>query len=162
MRKTVDFIELSFSLIRKKLVEYLTSLDKDTLYYSPEPGIHSPIRLFLHVIQVEEFWLKSTLIGEKFEFGMAVDWKDTSVRLDIDEVLKYAKDVRRRFNDYLEGLSDEDLENSVSMHESGTKEPVSWVLYNILEHECMHAGQIRMIVALAGKELPTGPLLFEK
>ena len=162
MRHAVDFIEGAFNRIRRKLIDDLNMLTSDELNYLACKGLHSPIRLFLHVVQVEEFWLKSTLLAEPFELGIALDWKDPEIRLDLEHVLTYAREVRRRFMDYLESLTDEDLENGVAMQDEGRKEQVAWVLYSILEHECIHAGQIRLIAKLLGKELPQGPLLFSK
>lgn len=162
MRKALTFIENGFERIRKRLLEDLHLLTTDELNFVAGPGLHSPIRLFLHVIQVEEFWLKSTLLAEPFELGITVDWKDPTIKLELEPVIEYALDVRERFMDYLQSLSDEDLENRVELEDTGQKEQVGWVLYHILEHECIHAGQIRMIAKFAGKELPFGPLLFNR
>jgi uncharacterized damage-inducible protein DinB len=162
MRKALTFIEGGFERIRKRLLEDLCLLSVDELNFVASPGLHSPIRLFLHVIQVEEFWLKSTLLAEPFELGIAVDWKDPSIDLVLEPLIKYSIEVRERFMDYLQSLTDEDLENRVEMEDTGKKEQVGWVLYHILEHECIHAGQVRMIAKFAGKELPFGPLLFNR
>jgi uncharacterized damage-inducible protein DinB len=162
MRKAVDFIEGAFERIRRKLLDDLGALTNDELNFIACKGLHSPLRLFLHVVQVEEFWLKSTLLAEPFDLGIALDWKDPEIRLDLDSVKEYACEVRRRFLDYLESLTDEDLENGVAMQDNVRKEQVEWVLYQILEHECIHAGQIRMIAKVLGKDLPLGPLLFNK
>ncbi len=162
MRKAVQFIQDGFERIRAKLLSDLAQMSEKELNYVPNGGIHSPIRLFLHVVQVEEFWLRSTLIGEKFELGIAVDYRDASAKLELDDVKCYAHEVRERFIDYLEGISDEDLDTALPMGEKGKKEPIGWILYHILEHEALHEGQIRLIAELSGRELPVGPLLFAK
>ena len=162
MRKALTFIEGGFDRIRKRLLDDLNFLSVEELNFVASPGLHSPLRLFLHVIQVEEFWLKSTLLAEPFELGISVDWKDPSIDLSLESLIAYSNDVRKRFMDYLNGLSDEDLENRIELEDTGIKEQVGWVLYRILEHECIHAGQIRMIAKLNGRELPFGPLLFNR
>ena len=162
MRKAVQFIQDGFERIRSKLLADLSNLSSEELNFVPKNGIHSPLRLFLHVVQVEEFWLRSTLIGERFELGIAVDYREPSASVTLDDVKRYAHEVRERLIDYLEGINDEDLDTALPMGEKGKKEPIGWILYHILEHEALHEGQIRLIAELAGRELPVGPLLFAK
>ncbi len=162
MRKALTFIEGGFDRIRKRLLMDLRLLSTEELNFVAATGLHSPIRLFLHLVQVEEFWLKSTLLAEPCEPGIAIDWRDPTIDLDLESVINYSIKVRSCFFDYLESLTDEDLENMVEMEETGKKEQIGWVIYHILEHECIHAGQIRLIAKLVGKELPFGPLLFNR
>lgn len=162
MRKAVQFIQDSFERIRSKLLADLAQMTKEELNFTPKGGMHSPLQLFLHVVQVEEFWLRSTLIGEQFELGIAIDYRTPDAGISLDEVKCYAHEVRERFIDYLEGINDEDLETALPMGDKGKKEPIGWILYHILEHEALHEGQIRYIAELSGKELPVGPLLFAR
>lgn len=151
MRKTVDFIQEGFATVRRRLLTDLNVLSEEELHFVPEGGLYSPLDSLQHIAQAEEFWLIDTLIGEEGAVAENREVDATARRATLSEIKEMAALVRRRFNDYLEGLTDEDLVNEVCLKYTGEKVKVARVLYDLLEHECMYAGQIVLIVRMCGK-----------
>ena len=151
MRKTVDFIQEGFATVRKRLLTDLEVLSDEELHFIPDGGKYSPLDSLQHIAQAEEYWLIDTLIGEEGAVAENREVDATARKATLSEIKEMAALVRRHFNDYLEGLTDEDLLNEVCLKHSGEKVKIARVLYDLLEHECMYAGQILLIVRMCGK-----------
>lgn len=61
--------------------------------------------------------------------------------------------VHARVQDHVEPLADADLERVIELP-WGSKVPLWWVFWHLLEHEIHHRGEIYLMLGLLGMEAP--------
>lgn len=145
---------------RQRTLEYIAGLSKDTMSWIPGERCECIGTLILHIAAVERSW-----IGEDIERREMESWWEIAfpIRLGIPQVKGYSMDyylgiletTRQETREALKKLSDSDLTRMITPLESESDEEkeysIEWILFHLIEHEALHAGQISLLKRLAPK-----------
>lgn len=137
---------------RADLLAILSDLTHEELHARITPSAHSVAEYLWHIANVSLWWTKSVVLGEpiseeeKARFGLTRPGEilkaPAEKRLDefldlLAETMALVESVYRHMPDDVFTTADRPLgEESVSPE---------WVLYNLLDHEANHRGQIAMM-----------------
>jgi uncharacterized damage-inducible protein DinB len=153
--------------IRKVTLKGVSGLTKEQLFAEPIPG-EFPIGAYLmHLAEVDLFWL-NVLNGIEIDAELkkrsyADKWFDAGDTYDppkelieIDEYLDTLAKCRSKVIEYINSISDDELEKKVYMRWTHNGEEKSkeftpkWILYHLIEHEAHTRGQMFMLIRMAG------------
>lgn len=137
--------------VRLGLKAAVEDLTEEDLTWSPPNGAMSIHRQLRHIITVEEMWVQAVLRGGSFtpRTHQLLPTK-AAILEDMDR-------VHARTLEYLEDLSPAELQRTVEVKQGpleGRRRRVGDILYNLVDHECHHRGQIVLIRRLMGKPCP--------
>ena len=134
---------------RQLLLDAAEKMDSDS-FVRRRPGIFSVRDLLAHLMDAEDFWIGSVVLGEKrlkFDPERYPDIKTLRAEWDT---------IRRRTRKLFANLSEEKLREtrSVRLDEDVTLE-LPRILWRFLTHEIHHVGQACMLIHEQGFEPPT-------
>lgn len=134
--------------VRQGLKVAVEDLTEEDLGWQPPNGAMNIHRLLRHLITVEEFFVQAVLQGGGFT-PRTYELLPTKQAI-LDDMDR----VHGRTLAYLDGLSPADLQRTVEVTHgplAGKRRRVGDILYNVIDHECHHRGQIVLIRRLMGK-----------
>jgi uncharacterized damage-inducible protein DinB len=166
-RLQIDLIQYMLEDIRKVTLKGVSGLTKVQLFAEPAPG-EAPIGAYLmHLGECDLGWLE-TLTGHDQDaelkkrsyyncwFDSGENCKPPTEIIEIEEYLDTMAKCREKVLEYINSISDGDLEKPVYrkwMHngEEKSKEfTPKWILYHLIEHEAHTRGQLFMLIRMAG------------
>jgi uncharacterized damage-inducible protein DinB len=166
-RKNIDLLIYELEDIRRVLIKGVEHLTKEQLFTTPVPG-EFPIGSYLmHFAEVDLSWLE-ILSGGTVEISDEIkrrsyynSWFDAwgedigeppTEALDIRTYLEVMAETRKMVIDYLNTMTDDDLETEVSRKWTGGEKKFTkkWIIYHLIEHEAHHRGQMFMLIRMAG------------
>jgi len=153
--------------IRKVTLKGVSGLSKEQLFAEPVPG-EAPIGAYMmHLAECDLGWLE-TLTGKEQDAELKKRsyydvWFDTGKNYDppkniieIEEYLDTMAKCREKLTEYIDSITDDDLETKVYRRWTHNGEEKSkeftpkWILYHLIEHEAHTRGQMFMLIRMAG------------
>lgn len=138
----------NYFVVRAQMVELLKKLSPQQYEWTP-PNHKSSIRSILtHVAIVEHFFMECVHRGK----AVKLDYSKFLEAGTLDEFLPLLEDEHRRFTAYLNEQEIDDWDRV--FYEVGPDEKVSkrWLVWNLVEHQARHRGQILMLMRMQGVE----------
>jgi uncharacterized damage-inducible protein DinB len=151
MSERLDCIRKLFRHVdncRDKLLRAAERLEKET-FLSRRSGMSSIRDLLVHLMDTEDYWVGSVIMGERRRKFSPEKYEDAaSIRRDWDG-------LRDRTKNYVWALSEESLSETrtVELEQERTLE-IETVLWQVTTHELHHNGQICLLMRQAGHEPP--------
>lgn len=149
----VNRIVFALNQIREELVERLRSMDQGEFEWVPRPGMKSAKDQIREVVHMEIVCIGHAKTGETPDWETAVEWTGD----DVESHIAVLEKVRGETLEYLQDLSDEDLDKHVELPEKwkpwwetdsiAIEEFARWVA----RHEYYHIGQITTHLWTLGK-----------
>ncbi len=135
--------------VRHGLIEALDKLNDEQLGFVPRDGLWSLGQVACHIADAEDGWFRHVATGELDEWPQfeAEDYPT------VEAVKKLLTEVHHRTEAYLATLDDADLEQIIPAP-WGSKFPLRWIIWHVLEHEISHRGEIYLMLGLMGMEAP--------
>ncbi|KPJ61260.1 MAG: hypothetical protein AMJ46_02895 [Latescibacteria bacterium DG_63] len=133
---------------RKKLLRAAKSIDKES-FLSRRKGLSSIRDLQVHLMDTEDYWVGSVIMGERRRKFSPEKYEDAaSLEQDWNS-------IRQRTRDFLSALSEQVLSDkrTVEWDRKLTFE-VDEVLWQLLTHELHHNGQICLLMRETGHQAP--------
>ena len=136
--------------LRERLLEIISGLDNDILDFTPdENNIETIGTLLLHIAAVECTWIFEDISGLNMNFKK---WKHAfPLRKSIN--LPQLKGKSKSF--YLNRLNEvrtERIDRSKDISDfdqliisENNRYSIEWILFNLIEHESIHIGQISLL-----------------
>lgn len=145
--------------LREVTLNGVQHLSKEQLFQVPIEG-EFPIGAYLmHLAECDIHWLEeisgvkqSDELKKKSYFDVWYDCKKPeppTQPLEYQEYLDVITETRKNFMNYLDTISDDDLE-LVARKVKDWDITKKWIVYHILEHEAHHRGQMFMLIRKAG------------
>jgi hypothetical protein len=148
----------------------LSDVTNEIAEFTP-PGIANTIAsTYAHIIMIEDFFAHNLLQNKKSLYES--DWKDktginetppmdpknsfpewiTNQKIDIEQMNKYAAAVFKASEEYIKSLSEEDLQNQISLDIFGMgPRPVTFLIGSIMINNLnTHTGEISAIKGIQG------------
>lgn len=165
--KNTELLIYMLEDIRKVTLKGVSGLTKEQLFAESIPGEAQIGAYLMHLAEVDLFWL-SIMDGKEIDAELkkrsyADVWFDSAENsappaeiIEIDEYLETMSKCRAKVYEYIDSISDEDLETKVYMRWSHNGEEKSkeftpkWILYHLIEHEAHTRGQMFMLIRMAG------------
>jgi len=136
-----------WGIMRKSLIHMVDRFKEEELAFQPFENSWSVRKIFLHVAESEEFWLRSVLLNETsgdIEYDLTEFPDRASIKRKLDEV--HARSLA-----YLKSLDEIRLQKPIST-EWGENLTPSQVLWHVIEHECHHHGELSLCLGLLGRK----------
>jgi uncharacterized damage-inducible protein DinB len=135
--------------VRRGLIEALDKLSDEQLEFVPRAGLWSLGKVVRHIADAEDGWFRYVTTHELDEWPQFPDEDYPTV----ESVKKLLNEVHHRTEAYLATLDDTDLEQSI-LAPWGSRFPLRWIIWHVLEHEISHRGEIYLMLGLMGMEAP--------
>lgn len=136
--------------IRQGLYAALDRITDKQLNFTPAEGLWSLGTIALHIAACENGWFSHVITRD------ASKWPEDFVLKDyptVSAVKGLLSQVHARTQDYLASISRDELERTIDAP-WGSKFPVSFAIWHIIEHEIHHRGEIYLMLGLMGMEAP--------
>ena len=134
---------------RDLLYTALDRLTDEQMSFAPSPSQWSLGTLFRHIAEAEAGWMSQPLTGEARKWEAFTE-EAYPTREAIKELLMR---VHNKTLVYLETLDVQEMDRiTFPLYDKLT--PVSWFIWQVLDHEIHHRGQIFMLMRTAGAEPP--------
>jgi len=136
---------------RRQVLERMRRLPSRTLRRQPQPRMHSPLWLIVHLAEVERHYL-GLLSGEPYRgesLTLPASKPEPQQWPPTRELLRFVADMRQRWTEAVERLSDEQLARSYGPQPWLTG---AWIVAHVFEHESYHMGQLRWALRFAESE----------
>ncbi|MHC4471761.1 MAG: DinB family protein [Planctomycetota bacterium] len=133
-----------------RLLRHAATLPPDELLAPVDGFGHGTVRdTLVHIAESEDWWI-STAQGKP-----SGEWNADEFG-DMDPLRDAFHGVGRRTREYLEGLSDEALEEPVEMRHSGGsfQTAPAWIVLHMVTHAFHHKGQIASMCRALGHPAP--------
>ncbi len=132
--------------------------------HKPDGNCNSAAKLHAHALSGAEFFVTAILAGQPSKWpefasqtglpGNAMEIWGSDATVSPSVMQAYAEAIKAPILDYIDTLSDEDLDREVDTRFAGTQ-TVAWVLQFVGSHTVGHAGEISAVKGTqALKELP--------
>jgi uncharacterized damage-inducible protein DinB len=138
-----------WKLVRHDLLRALEMLTDEQLHFVPREGLWSLGRVARHIAEAEDGWFRYVVAGELDGWPEFAE-QDTPT---VESVKAFLTTVHDRTQDYLVSLDETDLDHVVTAP-WGSRFPLRWVIWHVLEHEIHHRGEIYLMLGLMGREAP--------
>jgi len=165
MKSNISLLKYMLEDIRKVTLKGISGLTKEQLFAEPVPA-EFPIGAYLmHLAEADLGWLK-TLSGEKQPNDLKKrvyysSWFDVpkdkyappTEPIEPEEYINAITAVRARLLDYIDKMTDEDLDTKIKIKRSETVEveiTKEWIIYHLIEHEAHTRGQMFLLIRMAG------------
>lgn len=158
-------LRLAFADLHKELLEDVSDVSRDDLFWQPGPGVNHIGFLLWHIVRDEDAVISQSVLGQP-ELWLSDDWatrfemdeteQGTGMepgrlpahRYNLEDLLEYARAVWQRTDDALDSLTAERLDETLLWTEE-------WSLANLLTTGCLshgwvHLGEIRQLRGLRG------------
>jgi len=139
MRHIINFYRYN-SDVRKKYLDAFEDLPWHEIIRDHGGSFHSMRNIFLHVLDAYRYWL---------EYGIKDDLRQyTSVDgecfKNVDDMRRYERTVDSLVTDLVEGLTEEDLMTSYSIHDGNEiiHATMEAILMHMIEEELQHRGEL--------------------
>lgn len=129
-------------------------------------GLHCIKDLVFHVAGVEDFWIHEDILREQPILSTTPALKDTQggpayADFGLETLLDYWRAVEQSTLTYLAALPDDELQRTVTVHDSPAERfTVDGLLWHIMIHEMRHTAQIAVLLRTQGIKPPSLDLLF--
>ncbi len=167
--ETVDFIKNSLAFAHRALADARNGTPEQ-LHFVPAGGSHSIAWCLWHTTRIEdiiingrarhvpEVWNEdwASRVGLPFEgTGNGMSDEDAQgIRIkDMDAFREYQETVWKQTDDYLNSISDEDLQQDVPRRDGGTETVGEAIQLHMIGHFNGHRGEINMLRGMQG--MPT-------
>ena len=120
----------------------------------------------VHIACVEDGWLNEDILRRPSVFQATPALQLASMEegygsLPLEEIIEYWKRVESGTLAYLDSLTSEELDRTVSLHdEPERKYGLDGLLWHVVLHEIRHTAQIVLLLRLQGIKPPSLDLLF--
>jgi uncharacterized damage-inducible protein DinB len=136
--------------IRQALYDALDLITDDQLKFIPADGLWSLGKVVLHIAGCENGWFRYIITREVNDWPEDFASKDYST---VSSVKGLLAQVHARSQDYLASISREEQQRIIEAP-WGSKFPVNYAIWHIIEHEIHHRGEIFLMLGLMGMEAP--------
>ncbi len=162
----MDFKEI----LKASMSEYLTdventldSLSSEERKYQPTPDSHHINFAVWHMARVEdtlvnkvikkqeEIWVSNNwqgklgINGDGNGYGYTQEQLENFPEIDINTLLEYYQAVRTNIFEYIDGLTQADLDRDLGMNRKAPFDTVGNLLSHLVIEEAEHAGQVRYL-----------------
>jgi uncharacterized damage-inducible protein DinB len=134
--------------IRTGLCELLDQFDDADLHYIPFPESWPVGRIFLHIAEAEEGWLRYAVTRELNSWPDGFVLENYPMKAAIAGVLD---EVHDRTEAWLDTLDASDLSRAM-VAPWGAELRLSWIIWHIVEHEVHHRGELSLLLGLLGRQ----------
>jgi len=164
MKSNIELLKYMLDDIRKVTLKGISGLTKDQLFAEPMPGEYPIGAYLMHLGEADLGWMK-TLSGEKQPNDLKKrvyysSWFDVpkdkfnppTEAIEPEEYVNAINDVRNRLYDYLDKMTDEDLDIKLKItRKAGVEVEISkeWIIYHLIEHEAHTRGQMFLLMRMA-------------
>ena len=127
----------------EELIELLEWLPENVWQYKPAVDARSVRQIVLHMIDRERFWIVHLAQAGPWEHPAAADFMTPALLVEGLTV------TRAQTNLYIESLKPETLRivrsvpTDTDTNSPATNRPISWLIWQVLQHEIYHLGQIQ-------------------
>jgi uncharacterized damage-inducible protein DinB len=135
--------------VRRGLIEALDMLNDEQLQFVPRKGLWSLGQVACHIADAEDGWFRYVATGELGEWPQF----EAEEYPTVESVKRLLTEVHDRTEVYLTNLDDADLEQII-LAPWGSRFPLRWIIWHVLEHEISHRGEIYLMLGLMGMEAP--------
>ena len=136
-----------WGIMRQSLIQMLDRFKEEELAFQPFENSWSVKKMFLHIAESEEFWLRSVLLNET-SGDIEYDLDDFPDRQSIKQKLSA---VHTHSLAYLRGLDEIALQKPITTG-WGENLPPFQILWHVIEHEIHHRGELSLVLGLLGKQ----------
>ena len=165
MKSQIELLKYILEDIRRVTLKGISGLTKEQLFAEPVPGEFSIGAYLMHLGEADLGWLQ-TLSGEEqpddlkkrvyYSAWFDVPQEEFNPPKELIEPEEYINAIsiaRNRLLDYMDTMTDEDLEIKLKRKRSPTVEveiTKKWIIYHLIEHEAHTRGQMFMLIRMAG------------
>jgi uncharacterized damage-inducible protein DinB len=135
-----------FAEMHADIENALDSLPPEALDWQPGPEMNSPGVLIVHLSGAERYWIGAVALGEALERDRAAEFQTSG--LDAVALREHLRAADACLAAACKKLSLADLEKTVTSPRDGRSFTIGWALLHALEHTCLHAGHIQLLVQL--------------
>jgi uncharacterized damage-inducible protein DinB len=135
--------------VRRGLIEALDMLNDEQLQFVPRKGLWSLSQVACHIADAEDGWFRYVATGELGEWPQF----EAEEYPTVESVKRLLTEVHDRTEVYLTNLDDADLEQII-LAPWGSRFPLRWIIWHVLEHEISHRGEIYLMLGLMGMDAP--------
>lgn len=136
--------------VRKGLFQALDKLTDMQLGFVPREGLWSLGTVARHIAGAEEGWFRHVVTREHPEWPAEYAEEDYPT---VESVKTLLSEVHARTEAYLTTVEATAV-NQVIEAPWGSKYPLRWIIWHVLEHEIHHRGEIYLMLGLLGLEAP--------
>ena len=136
--------------IRAALYEALDKITDDQLNFIPAEGLWSLAKVALHIAGCENGWFRNIIIRDVDNWPEDFSPEKFPTVSAVKELLSQ---VHARTEEYLASTTNEEMERMIEAP-WGSKFPVRYAIWHIIEHEIHHRGEIFLMLGLMGMEAP--------
>jgi uncharacterized damage-inducible protein DinB len=135
--------------VRRDLLRALDMLTDEQLRFVPRDGLWSLGKVTRHIAEAEDGWFRFVVAGELDGWPQFADQDSPTV----ESVKALLTQVHDRTQAYLATVEEADLDRFITAP-WGSRFPLRWVIWHVLEHEIHHRGEIYLMLGLMGMEAP--------
>jgi uncharacterized damage-inducible protein DinB len=165
--KNTELLIYMLEDIRKITLLGISGLTKEQLFAEPVPGEYCIGAYLMHLAECDLWWLhvmdgleQDPELAKRAYSNVWFDAGDDSnppkEAPEVNEYIEIMTKCRAKVINYINSISDDDLEKKVYMRwvsngEEKSKEfTPKWIIYHLIEHEAHTRGQIFMLIRMAG------------
>jgi metallothiol transferase len=157
---------------RQDLLEMIQGISHEELHARIAPSAHSIADYLWHIANVSLWWTKHVLLGEsisaeeKARFGLTQPGVIHAApkTMTLSDFLALLEETFALVERVYQPMSDEEFTRAdMPLGSDGQRVSPEWVLYNLLDHDANHRGQIAMLLRLirqGATRQPINHLLF--